>query len=250
VTPQAPTPHLPGPSTRARRRPSPPDHGLGARTAARKAATPGSCLPTTRQHSPTRTTQVARATQPVERETWSDDMTATLEQPQSVSAKSSKKPANTLVVGHCRDTASDHALAVAAELGRQLGAQLHVVHVVVLDDYPIDPDAADWEEQGERILTEERHHVEAALIRTGLPWTYQSCRGNPAKALAAAADEHNALMIVVGTRGEGLRATLSRLIQPSVSHALIEYQRRPVLIVPPTQLSWAQPNLPHRLGSS
>jgi nucleotide-binding universal stress UspA family protein len=161
-------------------------------------------------------------------------MTALLEQPQRVSATSSKNPANTLIVGHCRDTASDHALAVAAELGRRISAQLHVVHAVVLDDYPIDPDAADWEEQGEQTLVEERHQVEAALTRTGLPWTYQSCRGSPVRALAAA-DEHNALMIVVGTRGEGLRAILSRLVQPSVSHALIERQHRPVLVVPPGQ---------------
>ena len=160
-------------------------------------------------------------------------MTALLEQPERVLATSSKNPANTLIVGHCRDTASDNALAVAAELGRRLGAQLHVVHAAVLEDYPVDPDAADWEEQGERTLAEERHHVEAALTRTGLPWTYQSCRGNPAKALATAAGEHDALMIIVGTRGEGLRAALSRLAQPSVSHALIEHQGRPVLVVPP-----------------
>jgi nucleotide-binding universal stress UspA family protein len=160
-------------------------------------------------------------------------MTALLEQPERVSATSSKNPADTLIVGHCRDTASDHALAVAAELGRRLGAQLHVVHAVALDDYPIDPDASDWEERGEQTLVEERHQVEAALTRTGLPWTYRSCRGNPVRALAAAADERDALMIVVGTRGEGLRAILSRLIQPSVSHALIEHQHRPVLVVPP-----------------
>jgi nucleotide-binding universal stress UspA family protein len=160
-------------------------------------------------------------------------MTATLERPE-VTDKPTKKPAKTLIVGHCRDSSSDHALAVAAELGRQLGAQLHVVHAVVLDDYPIDPDAADWEERGEQTLAEERHHVEAALTRTGLPWTYQACRGNPANALAIAADEHNALMIIVGTRGEGLRAVLSRLVQPSVSHTLIGHQQRPVLVVPPT----------------
>ncbi|WP_433290441.1 universal stress protein [Pseudonocardia sp. CA-142604] len=164
-------------------------------------------------------------------------MSALLEQPERVPATPSKNPANTLIVGHCRDTASDHALAVAAELGRRLGAQLHVVHAVVLDDYPIDPDAADWEEQGEQTLVEERHQVEAALTRSGLAWTYQSCRGNPVRALAAAADEHDALMIVVGTRGEGLRATLARLVQPSVSHALIERQNRPVLVVPPGQFN-------------
>jgi nucleotide-binding universal stress UspA family protein len=162
-------------------------------------------------------------------------MTAQLEQPKSVPEMSGKKLTNTLVVGHCRDSSSDHALAVAAELGRRLGAQLHVVHAVVLDDYPIDPDGADWEEQGERTLTEERHDVEAALMRTGLPWTYQACRGSPARALATAAEEHDALMIIVGTRGEGLRAALSRLSKPSVSHALIEHQHHPVLVVPPTK---------------
>lgn len=159
-------------------------------------------------------------------------MTATLEQRKSAVDEPTKKPTGTLILGYCRDSSSDRALAVAAELGRRLGAQLHVVHAVVLEDYPIDPDAADWEEQGERNLGEERHHVEAALTRTGLPWTYQSCRGSPARALATAADEHNALMIIVGTRGEGLRATISRLTQPSVSHALIEGQQRPVVICP------------------
>jgi nucleotide-binding universal stress UspA family protein len=160
-------------------------------------------------------------------------MTATMEQPTSATDVPTKTPTGTLIVGHCRDSSSDRALAVAAELGRQLGAQLHVVHVIVLADYPIDPDAADWDERGEQTLTEERHHVEATLTRAGLPWSYQSCRGDPAKALASAAEERNALMIVVGTRGEGLRATLSRLSRRSVSHALIEYQLRPVLVVPP-----------------
>ena len=160
-------------------------------------------------------------------------MTAAFEGTKSSTDEPTKKPTATLIVGHCRDSSSEHALAVAAELGRRLGARLHVVHAAVLEDYPVDPDAADWEEQGERTLAEERHHVEAALTRTGLPWTYQSCRGNPAKALATAAGEHDALMIIVGTRGEGLRAALLRLAQPSVSHALIEHQGRPVLVVPP-----------------
>lgn len=36
--------------------------------------------------------------------------------------------------------------------------------------------------------------------------------------LARAADDHDALLIVVGTRGEGLRVAILRLIEPSVSH--------------------------------
>lgn len=50
--------------------------------------------------------------------------------------------------------------------------------------------------------------------------------------LARAADEHDALMIVVGSRGEGLRRALARLAGPSVSHGVIGHQRHPVLVVP------------------
>jgi nucleotide-binding universal stress UspA family protein len=52
-----------------------------------------------------------------------------------------------LVVGFDRDAVSRAALTVAADLAGRLAARLVVVHVVDLDDYPIDPEAADWEEQ-------------------------------------------------------------------------------------------------------
>lgn len=53
--------------------------------------------------------------------------------------------------------------------------------------------------------------------------------------LARAAEDHDALLIVVGTRGEGLRAAILRLIEPSVSHRVINRQDRPVLVVPPPE---------------
>ncbi|GAA0944258.1 universal stress protein [Pseudonocardia zijingensis] len=160
-------------------------------------------------------------------------MSETLERPTNATAEPSRTPTATLVVGHRHGSSDDRALTVAADLGRRLDARLHVVHVVVLADYPVDPDAADWDERGEQTLAEERHHVEAALVRTGLRWSYESCKGAPATALAHAAVERDALLIVVGTRGAGLRATLSRFARPSVSHALVERQDRPVLVVPP-----------------
>src|SRR4051794_18486591 len=55
--------------------------------------------------------------------------------------------APTLVIGHGRDPSSDFALAAAIALARRLRGRLHIVHVVGLSDYPIDPDAADWQEQ-------------------------------------------------------------------------------------------------------
>ncbi len=56
-------------------------------------------------------------------------------------------PAFDIVVGVNRDPASQEALIVAADLARRLHAHLHVVHVVDLADYPIDPDASDWEQR-------------------------------------------------------------------------------------------------------
>jgi nucleotide-binding universal stress UspA family protein len=138
----------------------------------------------------------------------------------------------TLILGHGRDPSSDHALTVAADLGRRLGARLHVVHAICLEDYPIDPDAADWEEQGAAAVAEERRHVEHLLADAPLQWSHEARRGEPAAVLTRAADEYDALMIVVGSRGEGLRRALARLADPSVSHGVIGHQRHPVLVVP------------------
>jgi nucleotide-binding universal stress UspA family protein len=138
----------------------------------------------------------------------------------------------TLLVGHGRDPSSDHALAVAVDLARRLGARLHVAHAICLDDYPIDPDAADWEEQGAAGVAEQRRHVEQLLADTPVRWSYEARRGEPGVVLARAAAKQDALMIVVGTRGEGWRRALARLTDPSVSHAVIGHQDRPVLVVP------------------
>lgn len=72
------------------------------------------------------------------------------------------------------------ALDVAADLATRLHAHLHVVHANSLDDYPIDPDAADWEEQAHRVLDAQRAHVQAVLTGSTPGWTYHATRpGRP-----------------------------------------------------------------------
>lgn len=137
-----------------------------------------------------------------------------------------------LVVGYSRDGSGDRVLAMAADLGRRLRAQLLVVHVLELKDFPVDADAADWEEQGWQAVGEERGHVAEVLDGDCVSWEFETRRGDPAVELVRAADEHGASMIVVGTRGEGLHAVLPRLFEPSVSHGVIGHQDRPVLVVP------------------
>jgi nucleotide-binding universal stress UspA family protein len=163
-------------------------------------------------------------------------MAATPYQPENSPYIERSRPTTTaLIVGHSRHPSSVRALTTATDLARRLDAHLHVVHAIALTDYPPDSDAADWEQQGQQELDEQRHDVEIALADAGVPWTYHCYRGDPAAVLAATAEEHDALLIIVGTRGEGLRVMLPRLTKPSVSHGLIRRQARPVLVVPAAQ---------------
>ncbi len=136
-----------------------------------------------------------------------------------------------LVVGFDRSPASLAALAKAAEIGGLLEAELHVVHAVDLADYPVDPDADDWEEQAAQSLDDERLRVSTALAGYPGGWSYLALRAEPADALNRAAEQFDALMIVVGVRTHGWRHLLERLAGPSVSHRLIGHCHRPVLVV-------------------
>jgi nucleotide-binding universal stress UspA family protein len=141
-------------------------------------------------------------------------------------------PQTQLVLGHDHHPHSQNALSVSTELARRLQAQLHVVHGIDLSDYPIDPDAADWEQQAQRTLQDQRQQVAEALKDCDTGWTYHAGRGDPVRLLATVAAETDALMIIVGTRGEGPGKVVARIFAHSVSHGLIARQRRPVLVVP------------------
>jgi nucleotide-binding universal stress UspA family protein len=74
--------------------------------------------------------------------------------------------------------------------------------------------------------------VERAVTGHGFGWTYQARHGAPVAALAAAADEHDAYLVVVGRHGHAIGEQLRRLLEGSVSHRLLDRCGRPVLVVP------------------
>lgn len=138
-----------------------------------------------------------------------------------------------LVVGFDRQQVSQRALQVAADLAARLRAELHVVHAVDLGDYPIDPDRPDWEEQARAAVEHERELAQQILAATDVPWTYHAAHGDPVRLLSAVAQERDALMIVVGSRGHSRASAFIRLLDGSVTRALTgRHQHRPVLIVP------------------
>ena len=145
------------------------------------------------------------------------------------------EPTTHVVLGYRASPYGEAVLHHGAELATRLGAALHVVHVVDLCDYPIDPDSPDWEEQAQNTLAAEQRGVEAALADLPGSWTYHAAHGDPVTLLRQVADRYDALMFIVGSRGESAGGVISRLLgtRPSVSHGLIARSHRPVLVIPP-----------------
>ena len=135
---------------------------------------------------------------------------------------------------------SEAALAVAARLAERFGARLVLANVVeyvpspyatagAIGGYPVarGPAAEAHSEQmqaGAHLLEKMAEHanVEAAKRRV--------VSGFASERLADLADEENAELIVVGSRGRG---ALKAAFLGSVSTSLIGVARCPVLVVPP-----------------
>jgi nucleotide-binding universal stress UspA family protein len=133
---------------------------------------------------------------------------------------------------------SQAAIGVAARLAERLGARLVLAHVVevafvpyaavgagVIAPPPILPALRDeQEEAGARLL----ERIAAAV---GLGDAEQRVVvGLPAERLADLADDEDAELIVVGSRGRG---RFKAAFLGSVSNSLVGVARCPVLIVPP-----------------
>ncbi len=158
-----------------------------------------------------------------------------------------------VLVGIADDESDAPVLAQALDLTARLHGTMLVTHVadpplpvdaalpasgmagaaVVL----VDPRQAQQAEQTRRQEEEARirqmhDEVAAELGLADVAWSYRSVSGDPGHALIDLAGQVNAYCVVVGSRGEGVRATLARLVRPSVSHTVIGEREVPVLVVP------------------
>src|SRR5215212_10759749 len=101
-----------------------------------------------------------------------------------------------VVVGFDEEPQSQAALRFAIDLARRLDAELEVVHVVDLRDYPVDPDSDEWESGSSERLAFAMELVRTAVGKSTQSWSYHAWRGDPVHLLATVAEEHGALMIV------------------------------------------------------
>ncbi|HEX6273070.1 MAG TPA: universal stress protein [Polyangiaceae bacterium] len=134
---------------------------------------------------------------------------------------------------------SRESVRAAAELGKQLGASVDIVHVWDRPAYA-----------GEGVMVRrpgEEHRSLSDLIREnaesemkdflaklelpeGVPVTHRMCSGEPAQRLVEEARTGGYDLIVVGTHG---RAGVLHLLLGSTAERLIRLSPVPVLVVPP-----------------
>src|SRR4051794_21957798 len=132
-------------------------------------------------------------------------------------------------------------IQVAGEFARTFRARLVCVTVdatrYVLQDLPdgtlisapIDPDTGSEEPM---FPPERLEEIDALLEPMGVRWSMRELVGEAATSLMAVADEESALMIVVGTRQNGIGGAVRRFFSGSVAVRLSHRQYRPVVVVP------------------
>src|SRR5690349_11484879 len=115
-----------------------------------------------------------------------------------------------ILVAYDGGEAGTRALDTAIELEKGLGAAVEVVSVVPVHPgrAPIDP----WDDREvhEQLLKEAKDVLEEAGVKA----TYREPYGDPAETIERIAEEIEADMVVVGTRGFG---AVERFFQGSVS---------------------------------
>jgi nucleotide-binding universal stress UspA family protein len=125
---------------------------------------------------------------------------------------------------------AQEAVDVGLELAKEQGADVTFVHVT-------DPDMFVGGRGGTHPIThsEPIDDSEAALKaaaqaaeEAGVSYALERIAGETVAAIAALADEKDADLIVVGSRG---RNTLATALLGSVSHGVLRHAKRPVLVV-------------------
>jgi nucleotide-binding universal stress UspA family protein len=131
------------------------------------------------------------------------------------------------VVGYDGSGCADAALDAAIEVARRTGDAVVVTFGYEPGNYGEEHTAHREEVRkfGERATAPALERAREAGVDARLALVAE----RPVDALLATAEEHDALAIVVGTRGEGpVRAALVG----SVPHKLLQVSERPVLVVP------------------
>ncbi len=143
-----------------------------------------------------------------------------------------------LVVGFDDHSSGHHALRYAVALAARLGTRVHVVHVVGLEDFPVDPDSSTWDEDLRHRERDLEQVVRRSVDLDEGAWGYRVMRGDPWQCLMEEAERQDAAMIVVGQHihahliGAAVVRMLGAGSGASVAANLLRRADRPVLVIP------------------
>lgn len=134
----------------------------------------------------------------------------------------------TIVLGLDGSEGSTRALPHAVELAKASGGKIVIAHVderlAAKGDIP-----GPREEEAHKTVRSQLEQIQGEGVDATLE-TRTLVLGGPGHAIAQIADEVDADLIVVGTRGH---SSVPGLVLGSVAHRLIHVAHRPVLAVPP-----------------
>ena len=135
-----------------------------------------------------------------------------------------------IVVGVDGSDNARRALEWATGMARRLGSEVIAVHALGLlsrvDDGPPVPSYAHREQIRERF----EHEWCTPLDDADVPNRRLVIDGNPVAVMLAVAEDEDADLVVMGSRGRG---GFPELLLGSSSHQVAEHSRRPVVIIPP-----------------
>lgn len=135
----------------------------------------------------------------------------------------------TIVVGHDGSEGAAKSLSVAVEMAKQGEGKLVVVHI---DEHLVGKAANVSVKADEADIRADLERQVGELSSGGLGAqfvTKELLLGGPAHAIAEAAQEIGADLIVVGNRGH---SAVAGLLLGSVTHRLLHIAKVPVLVVP------------------
>jgi nucleotide-binding universal stress UspA family protein len=135
-----------------------------------------------------------------------------------------------IVVGTDGSDNAQRALALAASLAGACGAEVVAVHCLGLLFHPTTDDVEPSQPHRDEIRELLDGAWTAPLRDAGVTHRTELRDGSPVTVLLAVADDADADLVVVGSRGVG---GFSGLLLGSTSTQLVQHSPRPVLIVPP-----------------
>jgi nucleotide-binding universal stress UspA family protein len=132
-----------------------------------------------------------------------------------------------IIVGYDGSDCAKEAVRVALEVGKAYGEK-----VVIAFGYELNPVAGEIHDYHEALKELAfKRLTEATALAAGVEGDVEAVivEQAPAQALVALADERDARVIVVGTRGE---SPIRGAVLGSTPHKLLHLSDRPVLVVP------------------